>query len=147
MVSPLDHKLLRDLWRMKGQAIAIGMVVAVGVMMLVMMSGLVTSLNETRSAYYDRYRLADIFAPVTRAPERLLPRLAAIDGVGAVEGRVQGGALIDLPDTDLPVQAQAVSLPDLRDPRLNAVYLTARAHDRQQPDRRDPAARKLRRGP
>lgn len=124
-MSPLDHKLLRDLWRMKGQAIAIGMVVAVGVMMLVMMSGLVTSLNETRAAYYERYRLADIFAPVTRAPERLLPRLAAIDGVGAVEGRVQGGALIDLPDTDLPVQAQAVSLPDLREPRLNAVYLTA----------------------
>ena len=125
MVSPLDHKLLRDLWRMKGQAIAIGMVVAVGVMMLVMMSGLVTSLNETRTAYYERYRLADIFAPVSRAPERLLPRLAAIDGVGAVEGRVQGGALIDLPDTDLPVQAQAVSLPDLHEPRLNAVYLTA----------------------
>ncbi|MEZ5778830.1 MAG: FtsX-like permease family protein [Paracoccaceae bacterium] len=124
-MSPLDHKLLRDLWRMKGQAIAIGMVVAVGVMMLVMMSGLVTSLNETRTAYYERYRLADIFAPVTRAPVRLLPRLAAIDGVGAVEGRVQGGALIDLPGTDLPVQAQVVSLPDLREPRLNAVYLTA----------------------
>jgi putative ABC transport system permease protein len=124
VVSPLDHKLLRDLMRMKGQVLAIGMVIAVGVMMLVMMSGLVTSLNETRSTYYDRYRLADIFAPVTRAPERLLPRLAAIDGVGVVEGRVQGSALIDLPGTDLPVQAQAVSLPDLRDPRLNAVYLT-----------------------
>lgn len=124
-MSPLDRKLLRDLGRMKGQAVAIGMVIAVGVMMLVMMSGLVTSLNETRRAYYERYRLADVFAPVTRAPEHLLPRLAAIDGVAAVEGRVQGGALIDLPGTDLPVQAQAVSLPDLRQPRLNAVYLTA----------------------
>jgi putative ABC transport system permease protein len=124
VVSPLDHKLLRDLWRMKGQAVAIGVVIAVGVMMLVMMTGLVTSLNETRNTYYERYRLADAFAPVTRAPERLLPRLAAIDGVSAVEGRVQGGALIDLPDTELPVRAQAVSLPDLREPRLNAVYLT-----------------------
>ena len=110
---------------MKGQAVAIGMVIAVGVMMLVMMTGLVTSLNETRTAYYERYRLADMFAPVSRAPERLLSRLAAIDGVGAVEGRVQGGALIDLADKALPVQAQAVSLPDLRDPRLNDVYLTA----------------------
>ncbi len=124
MVSPLDHKLLRDLWRMKGQAIAIGIVMAAGVMMLVMMSGLVTSLNETRRTYYERYRLADVFAPVTRAPERLLPKLAAIDGIGMVEGRVQGSALIDLETTDLPVQAKAVSLPDLRDPRLNAVYLT-----------------------
>jgi putative ABC transport system permease protein len=125
MVGPLDHKLLRDLWRMKGQATAIGMVIAVGVMMLVMMSGLVTSLNETRTAYYERYRLADVFAPVVRAPDRLLHRLAAIDGVGAVEGRVTGSALIDLPDTDLPVQARALSLPDMREPRLNALYLTA----------------------
>ena len=124
MVSPLDHKLLRDLWRMKGQAFAIGMVIAVGVGMLVMMSGLVTSLNETRTAYYERYRLANVFAPVTRAPDRLTGRLAAIEGVSAVESRVTGRALIDLPDVDLPVQAQAVSLPDLRDPRLNDVFLT-----------------------
>ena len=58
-----------------------------------------------------------MFAPVTRAPERLAARLAAIDGVGAVEPRVLGGALIDLPGQALPVQAQAVSLPDLRDGR------------------------------
>jgi len=123
-VSPLDHKLLRDLWRMKGQAFAIGMVIAVGVGMLVMMSGLVTSLNETRSAYYERYRLAEVFAPVTRAPDRMAARLAAIDGVSMVEPRVVGAALIDVADFDLPVQAKAVSLPDLRAPRLNDVFLT-----------------------
>lgn len=124
-MSPLDHKLLRDLWRMKGQAAAIAMVIAVGVAMLVMMTGLVISLDETRRAYYERYRLADVFASVTRAPERLLARLAEIPGVAAVEGRVQGGALIDLPGSALPARAQAVSLPDRRDPRLNAVYLAA----------------------
>ena len=124
MVSPLDHKLLRDLWRMKGQAFAIGMVIAVGVGMLVMMTGLVTSLNETRAAYYERYRLAGVFAPVTRAPDRMAARLKAIDGVTAVEPRVVGAALIDVADFDLPVQAQAVSLPDLRAPRLNDVFLT-----------------------
>jgi putative ABC transport system permease protein len=123
-VSPLDHKLLRDLWRMKGQAIAIGVVIAVGVAMLVMMSGLVNSLTETRATYYERYRLADVFAPVTRAPDHLTRRLQAIDGVSAVEPRVTGGALIDLADVALPVQARAVSLPDLRQPRLNDVFLT-----------------------
>jgi putative ABC transport system permease protein len=50
LVSPLDHKLIRDLWRIKGQAIAIGAVIAVGVMMLVMMTGLVASLTVTRDA-------------------------------------------------------------------------------------------------
>ena len=124
MVSPLTHKLLRDLWRMKGQAMAIGMVIAVGVGMLVMMQGLVTSLNDTRATYYERYRLAEVFAPVTRAPDRLATRLAAIEGVSAIEPRVVGAALIDVADFDLPVQAQAVSLPDLRAPRLNDVFLT-----------------------
>tara|TARA_R100000789_G_scaffold18134_2_gene21092 strand:+ start:60723 stop:63089 length:2367 start_codon:yes stop_codon:yes gene_type:complete len=124
VVSPLDHKLLRDLWRIKGQAIAIGAVIAVGVMMLVMMTGLTSSLTQTRDAYYERYRLADVFAPVSRAPERLGSRLAAIPGVASVQTRVQGRALIDLSGQVLPVQAQAMSLPDRGRPALNDVYLT-----------------------
>lgn len=123
-MTPLNRKLLRDLWRIKGQALAIGSVIAVGVLMLVMMTGLVTSLDETRRAYYERYRLADIFAPVTRAPVQLLTDLAAIPGVAAVEGRINGSALIDMPGIDLPIQAQAVSLPGYSKPRLNDVYLT-----------------------
>jgi len=125
MVSPLNKKLLRDLARIKTQAAAIGLVIALGVLMLVMMKGLVNTLDETRLAYYDRYRMADVFAPVTRAPQRMLDRLAALPGVTAVEGRVYGGALIDIGATDLPVRAQALSLPDTSRPRLNDVYLTA----------------------
>jgi len=124
-MSPLNRKLLRDLWRIKGQAVAIGAVIGVGVLMLVMMTGLVTSLDETRNTYYERYRLADVFAPVTRAPNRLIADLAAIPGVSAAEGRVIGSALINLPGLDLPLQARAVSLPDFGEPRLNDVYLSA----------------------
>lgn len=123
-MTPLNRKLLRDLWRIKGQAIAIGAVIAVGVLLQVMQSGLVTSLEETRRAYYERYRFAEVFAPVNRAPEHLLAELAAIPGVAAVEGRVVGAALIDLPGSDLPFPAQAVSLPDFGPPRLNDLYLT-----------------------
>lgn len=124
MVSPLNQKLLRDLWRIKGQGFAIGIVIAVGVMMLVMMSGLVNTLDETRRAYYERYRLADVFAPVKRAPERVLKKLSDIPGVAAVEGRVIGDALISLPDVDVPLRTQAISLPDFHTPRLNDIYLT-----------------------
>lgn len=123
-LSPLVHKLLRDLWRIKGQATAIGMVIAVGVMMQVMMTGLVVSLEETRRAYYERYRLAEIFAPVTRAPEWVTADLRRLPGVASVQSRVVGSALIDLDGADLPIQARAVSLPDYRAPALNAVYLT-----------------------
>ncbi len=124
-LSPLDRKLLRDLWRVKGQAVAIVLVVAVGVMMLVMMDGMVISLEETKRAYYERYRLAEVFAPVKRAPNHVLKDIALIPGVATVEGRVNGGALIDLPGIAVPVRAQAVSLPDTGPPRLNDIYLSA----------------------
>ena len=123
-MNSLNRKLFRDLWRIKGQASAIGAVIAVGVLMLVMMTGLVTSLDETRRTYYERYRLADVFVPVNRAPEHRIAELAAIPGVSSAEGRVVGSALIDLPGRDLPLQAQAVSLPDFGTPRLNDIYLT-----------------------
>mgnify|MGYP006273877551 FL=1 len=123
-MSPLDRKLLRDLARMKGQALAIGAVIGVGVALLVMMTGLVASLTETRDAYYDRYRLAEVFAPAARAPERVADRLAAIPGVSAVQTRVTGRALIDIPGQALPAQARALSLPDRGRPALNDIYLT-----------------------
>lgn len=127
-MTPLDRKLLRDLWRMRLQAGAIALVVGVGVLLLIMMSGLVNSLEDTRRAYYDRYRLADVFAPVKRAPYRLLEHIRDIEGVAAAEARVVGGAQIDIPGQSAPVRAQAVSLPDLREPRLNWVYLAAGSH-------------------
>ncbi len=125
MVSPLNRKLLRDLRRLKTQAAAIGAVIALGVLLMVMMSGLVNTLEETRRAYYDRYRLAEVFVPVTRAPERMIERIAALPGVAVAEGRVTGSALIDTPAGELPIRAQALSLPDPDKGQLNQLYLTA----------------------
>lgn len=134
-MKPLDRKLLRDLWRVKGQAVAIALVISLGVMMLVMMDGLVNSLTETKRAYYTQYRLADVFAPAKRAPNFLLHEIAALPGVNTVEGRIQGSALIDLPGVAVPVRAQAVSLPDFRTTRLNDIYLSAgRRLDARHPD-------------
>ena len=124
-MTPLDRKLIRDFWRMKGQAIAISVVIALGVMLLIMMDGLVNSLEETKKAYYERYRLADIFAPVTRAPNHLLAEIAKIPGVSSVEGRVNGSALINLPEIRTPLRAQTISQPDIGTPRLNDIYLSA----------------------
>ena len=123
--SPLNRKLLRDLWRMKGQVLAIALVIALGVLMLVMMNGLVRSLEDTRTAYYERHRLAQVFAPLQRAPQALLARVAVLEGVTAVAGRVTGSALIDIPGQPLPLSAQAVSLPDRGEARLNDIYLTS----------------------
>lgn len=125
MVSPLDRKMMRDLWRIKTQAIAIILVIATGVMLQVMMSGLVASLTETRRTYYERNALAEVIAPAVRVPETVLGRLAAIPGVARVSGRVVGSALIDVPSDPVPIQAQAVGLPENGIQDQNIVFLTA----------------------
>lgn len=124
MVSALDRKLGRDLWRIKGQAAAIALVIAAGVMSLVTMTGLVSTLEETRSAYYDRYRLAEVFVPAARAPGTVADRLADIPGVAVVETRVTGLGTLDLPDLTRPLPARFLSLPPSGQPALNAVVLT-----------------------
>lgn len=125
MVSPLDRKLLRGIWRIRGQAAAIAIVIALGVLLLVMMNGLVMTLDETRRAYYERYRLADIFAPVERAPSRIENELNALPGVSAVDSRITGNALVDLEEVDVPLRARVVSLPVNKEPRLNNVFLAS----------------------
>ena len=72
----LDRKLLRDLRRMWAQALAIALVMASGVATFVLASGAYHSLDETRAAYYLRYRFADVFAEVRRAPKSVVDAVA-----------------------------------------------------------------------
>ena len=53
-VSILDRKLLRDLWAMKGQAVAIAVVIGAGVTMYVTYLSNFDSLQRTRAAYYQQ---------------------------------------------------------------------------------------------
>ena len=54
----LDRKLLRDLWLIKEQALAIALVIACGVATFVMSLSTLASLARTQDTYYDRYRFA-----------------------------------------------------------------------------------------
>src|SRR4029450_7941884 len=58
-LSSLNRKLLRDLLLMKGQVVAIAMVVAAGVAMYVMYLSNFESLRRTQRAYYERQRFGD----------------------------------------------------------------------------------------
>jgi len=129
LLTVLDRKLLRDLWRIRGQAVAIALVVAAGIALYVMSAGMLAALTETRAAYYEQYRFADIFAPVKRAPLRSLEEIAALPGVTAVTGRINGALLAELPGKAMPVSGRAVSLPTAGPSAgmggLNAVHLVA----------------------
>ena len=124
-MSPLHAKLLRDLWRIKGQALAIIVVIGIGVALQVMMSGLIASLTQTRDAYYQRHQFAEVFAGLSRAPEHVATRLQAIDGVAVAQTRLRGLALIDINTRDLPINALILSLPGGEARPLNEIMLTS----------------------
>jgi len=119
----LHRKLLRDLWRLRGQVLAIALVMASGVGVLVMSLTTVESLEETAVAYYERYRFGQVFARVERAPVHLEERLREIPGVQAVQTRVVRTAVLDIDGFEEPVIGQLVSVPERAEPRLNRLAL------------------------
>lgn len=123
MLSALDRKLLRDLSQMKGQAFAIAVVIASGVATFVNSRTILHSLELTRATFYERYRFADVFASVKRAPDAMVERLAEIPGVAQVETRIVETVTLDVPGLAEPAVGQLISLPVTRPPRLNQVYL------------------------
>ena len=133
-LSPLDIKLLRDIWHMRGQAIAVGIIVACGVAIMVMALGTLSTLRASRDAYYERYRFADVFATVRRAPESAAARLREIDGVQTVETRILRLVILRLDGVKEPANAQIVSLPDEGESTLNRLVL----FDGRYPEARSP---------
>lgn len=123
MIGALNLKLLRDCRNIKTQIVAIMLVMAAGIAVFIIMFSVLDSLQLTKRTYYDRYQFADIFASLTRAPERLASRIEEIDGVSIVETRVVFGATLQMDSMPEPVSGKIISLPDQREPRLNQLYL------------------------
>ena len=124
VISPLDRKLLRDLSRMKGQVVAVSLVMACGLAMMIMTRSLILTLESTRSAFYQQYAMADVFANLKRAPLAVADRLATLPGVASVETRVVVDVTLDLPGLSEPATGHLVSLPeDGGPPKLNRVFL------------------------
>lgn len=119
----LNKKMLRDLWRMWGQVLAIMLVIVVGVTAFVMALGTVDSLDITRKAYYQRYRFADIFLAVRRAPETLVPRIAAIPGVQQVATGIAHNVVLDIDGIDEPINGLLVSSPEFGVASLNNLHI------------------------
>jgi putative ABC transport system permease protein len=122
-MHPLDRKLLRDLWRMRINAVAVALVLACGLAIFVMAVGMRASMEKTRQEYYVERRMADLAVGLVRAPERIASDLASISGIVAVEPRIAGLALLDLPGVTEPASARLVSLPRSGKPRVNDLVL------------------------
>jgi putative ABC transport system permease protein len=122
-MAALDRKLFRDLWEMKGQALAIAAVVASGVTMYVTYLSNFESLRRTQTAYYERFRFGDVFARCKRAPLRLGERIGEIPGVARADLRVVADVTLDVAGYEEPATGRLISVPAVGRPALNDVYL------------------------
>ena len=122
-LGALDRKLVRELWRMKVQALAIAFVIAGGVAVHLLAAGMLSSLQETRRAYYERNLFADVWAPTVRAPQRLIEDIRAIEGVQAATTRIRIPALFDMEGMSAPATGEVLSLPDTGEAAVNRLHL------------------------
>src|SRR3569832_265680 len=125
VMRAIHRKLLRDLWQLKGQALAIGLVIACGVATYVMFLVTLDSLKASRDGFYRDYRFAEVFAALKRAPEPLRLRIAEIDGIDKVDTRGVAPVTIDIAGFPEPVTGVITSVPDAGEPVLNKLYLRA----------------------
>ncbi len=122
-MDALDKKLLRDFRRLWAQALAIALVLACGIAVLITTFGMYRAIEETRRAYYEGNRFADVFVATRRAPVSLLSEISAIDGVLALEARVQGDAILDLPLRTRTAVGRIISVPAGGENKLNVPLL------------------------
>lgn len=110
-LSSLQRKLLRDLWHIRGQALAIAVVIGCGIGMYVMSKATLASLEQARSSYYQQQHLAQIIAPVVRAPKSVAAMLQQVPGVSRVQSRITRSALVEVPGFSTPITSALISLP------------------------------------
>lgn len=122
-MSALDIKLFRDLRRLWAQSLAIALVLACGVATLILSVGTYRSLEETRDAYYERYKFGDIFATAVRVPKAVARQIAEIDGVAAVEPRIFEVALLDIEGFREPATGLLVSIPSSGEITVNDLFI------------------------
>jgi putative ABC transport system permease protein len=123
MIAHLDRKLWRDLRRMKGQVVAVALVMACGLAMMIMARSLVHSLESTRQEYYEANRFAHVFAHLKRAPNSIAARVAEIPGAATVQAGLSVQVTLDIPGLDEPASGMVRSLPDFGAPELNRLFL------------------------
>ncbi len=125
MTSHLNRKLWRDLRRLRGQALAVSLVMACGLAMMIMARSLIFSLESTRQEYYEVNRFADVFAQLKRAPNSVAAQIAELPGVATVQPGLLVLVTLDLAGLDEPASGAVRSLPDIGSPQLNRLFLRA----------------------
>lgn len=122
-MKALHRKLWRELRHLRGQVVAISLVMIGGIGTLVMALTNYHSLERTRARYYAEFRFAEVFARPVRAPLYLLEAVSAVPGVREAEARISAAVHLEVAGFDEPITGQIVSLPVPGAPGLNRLFL------------------------
>lgn len=122
-ISTLNLKLVRELGRSRGHALAVALVTACGIASFVTLRGAYESLVVAQARYYAEYRFADVFSNAKRAPRSLIEPIAQLPGVAIAYGRIVREVNLDVPGLNEPATARLVSLPESGATPLNGVHL------------------------
>jgi putative ABC transport system permease protein len=122
-VKALQTKLWRDFWRLRGQSLAIALVVIGGIAMLVMSLTNHQALTDTRTRFYAEYQFADVFASMQRAPLPLIDEVRTLPGVDQAQARIRVAVSVELDGYADAIIGQVLSLPEAGDPSLNRLFL------------------------
>jgi len=120
----LHRKLLRDILHLRGQLIAVALVIACGVASFITMRSMYRSLLTSQANYYAQYRFADVFVELKRAPDSVASKLAQVPGAAEVQTRVITDATLDVPGLEEPAIGRLISIPSRRVPMLNDLFIS-----------------------
>jgi putative ABC transport system permease protein len=119
----LNRKLVREVIRSYGLLLLVTSIIAVGITCYVALQSAYHNLDLARQRYYRQCRMADFWIDLKKMPVAELDNLYRVDGVSEVHSRIQPRATVDLPDMDVPINAQVISLPDRRSAVINDIIL------------------------
>ena len=107
----LSRKLGRDLLGNAGTLVSVVAIIAVGTGCFIGMGSAVRILSLSRATYYGEYRFADFWVHVKKAPLTAVERIARLEGMEAVEGRVVFEVILDVPGEERPLTGRLLSTP------------------------------------
>ncbi|MHC5038945.1 MAG: ABC transporter permease [Planctomycetota bacterium] len=124
-LSPLNKKLVRDLWGVKGQVLAVAAVITAGITAYTALNSAFRDLVLTRDTYMAKYRMADLFFHVERAPASVTQKILALPGVIQAEGRLVFDVTLDIEDHPDPAVGRVISIPDKDVRYVNEVHVAS----------------------
>lgn len=130
-------KMWRELWHIRGQAVAIALVLVGGVAVCIMSLSTYNSLHLARDHYYQNHRFPHVFISLKRAPLSLLRDVRALPHVTDAQARVVAPANLTVSGFDEPIQGLISSIPDEYGENGNELNRLYRVRGRYPDSRRD----------